>query len=457
MSDYTPVGQFHGFFGRAQDVAPAASSGSVHRRMRSHELIPERRFRPGGVALLDVEDLGGVNDDHGMDAGDALMAAIEARMSEALEGDARLMRLDGDRFLLWLPALSTGAARRETRRLIALAGRVELVLGGHRIRRDVQAGMAILGPTERRRDALVRAEGALRAAKECSDRIFVEAGPGDGPRGGPDRPSREEVLEALSSGDFAYHVQPIVALGRRRDEDRVCGVEALLRWQRPDGVVLLPDSFLGPLERTGAQMGLDPRLAVQVARNFVSPASGAPLGCAFNITGAVLDGSDRAGRRWIETLLEALPPAQLTFEIVESAVISRPDAAVALVTWLRALGARIALDDFGTGVSGLDRLRDLPVDVVKLDRSFTQALGQPDGRSEGILLGLAAMGRAMGFEVIAEGIESEATLETVRGLGVSKAQGFLLGRPGPAALWSDRLSLAGGGTAPRAVCEPAGT
>jgi GGDEF domain-containing protein len=164
MSDYTPVGRFHGILGPGQAPGEARTGGPVQHRTRAHELIPARRFRPGGLAILDVEDMGGVNSDHGMDAADALLAAIEARIAGALEGESRLMRLDGDRFLLWLPALSTAVARRETRRLIAMAGRVELVLGGHRIRRDVQAGMAMVGPNERRRDAMIRAQGALKAA-----------------------------------------------------------------------------------------------------------------------------------------------------------------------------------------------------------------------------------------------------------------------------------------------------
>jgi EAL domain-containing protein (putative c-di-GMP-specific phosphodiesterase class I) len=140
----------------------------------------------------------------------------------------------------------------------------------------------------------------------------------------------------------------------------------------------------------------------------------------------------------VNDLLFGVPPRQLVFEIVESAVIQDPEGAKRLFTTLQNAGVRVALDDFGTGFSNLERLRDYPVDIVKIDRLFITNTDDIT-RNTAILQGLVEMSKTLGFEIIAEGIETEAQLEKVRAAGIKWVQGYLLGRPGPVDDWVERL------------------
>jgi EAL domain-containing protein (putative c-di-GMP-specific phosphodiesterase class I) len=148
----------------------------------------------------------------------------------------------------------------------------------------------------------------------------------------------------------------------------------------------------------------------------------------FNVTGSMLDGTDQPGARWLEKLIERIPSDRLVLEIVESAIVMNVARVVALVDDLRGRGIRIALDDFGTGLSNLERLRRFPADFVKIDRAFTSNLGT-GGREEAIVGALCRLSGDLGFEVVAEGVETDEQAATLRGLGVKYGQGWLFGAP----------------------------
>jgi EAL domain-containing protein (putative c-di-GMP-specific phosphodiesterase class I) len=140
---------------------------------------------------------------------------------------------------------------------------------------------------------------------------------------------------------------------------------------------------------------------------------------------------------WLRALLNGLPPEMTVFEIVESTVIENPEATKTLIKTLRSKGVRIALDDFGIGMSNLERLLEYPIDILKIDRSFVQSLTQ-DSR-EGIMRGLVEMSKSMGFEIIAEGIETQSQLDLVRAAGITRAQGYFLGKPETADYWLQEI------------------
>ena len=247
-------------------------------------------------------------------------------------------------------------------------------------------------------------------------------------------PERAEIAEGIARGEFGYHVQPIrdVSDDRADPLGRVVGVEALSRWTRADGSVLGPDLFMTAIHRGYAE-GLKPPMDHTAAT--AAPFAAAGLFCAFNVSSGFLDRGDEAG--WIDALLAPLDPAQVVFEITEGSIISHPAATARLVDALRERGVRFALDDFGTGLSNLERLQTYPVDFVKLDRRFVSALDGAEGaRASAILSGLAAMRAELGFEVIAEGVETEAERDRLRGAGVTWMQGYLLGRPAPVERWA---------------------
>ena len=152
------------------------------------------------------------------------------------------------------------------------------------------------------------------------------------------------------------------------------------------------------------------------------------------MTDTVLPGAEA---EWLKALLDGLPPEMTVFEIVEVTVIENPEATKTLINRLRSKGVRIALDDFGIGMSNLERLLEYPIDILKIDRSFVQSLTQES--REGIMRGLVEMSKTMGFEIIAEGIETQNQLDLVRAAGITHAQGYFLGKPGTADYWLEEI------------------
>ena len=140
---------------------------------------------------------------------------------------------------------------------------------------------------------------------------------------------------------------------------------------------------------------------------------------------------------WLKALFNGLPPEMTVFEIVESTVIDNPEATKTLIKTLRSRGVRIALDDFGIGMSNLERLLEYPIDILKIDRSFVQS--QTRESREGIMHGLVEMSKTMGFQIIAEGIETQSQLDLVRAAGITHAQGYFLGKPQTADYWLEEI------------------
>lgn len=248
-------------------------------------------------------------------------------------------------------------------------------------------------------------------------------------------PSGDEIAEAIEAGEFIYHVQPIFDV----DAGRAVGVEALSRWERPDGTEVAPIHFLPAMQRNYAA-GVRPPLdrTAETARPFTD----AGLFCAFNVSAAFLDrGGDETG--WIDEFVDALDASRIVLEITEGSIISHPAKTRRLIDALRERGLRFALDDFGTGLSNLERLQTYPVDFVKVDGAFVR--GPTGDREDAILRGLTAIAADIGAEVVAEGVETEGQRERAREAGIRLMQGYLLGRPAPVQEWTDKLGLSARG------------
>lgn len=384
----------------------------------------------GALALLDVDDLKGVNNARDFDTGDRLLNAMGDILRRTLPAGGGLERLESGRFLVWLPGTDLPGACKTVDRMRALASIAVIESTDGIVSRSLSAGVVTAVPGEGRARAILRADAALARAKGLGgDRM-------EATRALPVpslAPPRAEIERAIADRALEYHVQPIFDLR----SGRPAGVEALLRWNRPDGAILGPAGFLDTLNRIPeAGADLFPDLAVEAATPFVSGAE--PVYVTFNVTGAVLDGTGRAGQHWLAEILERLPPERLVLEIVETAAIVRPDRAIETIERLRARGVRIALDDFGTGLSNLERLQKLPVDIVKIDRQFVEGLNRC-GREEAILASVAALARGLDIDVVAEGVETEQQIDRLRELDLHFAQGFHLGRPAPAADWAARI------------------
>ncbi len=219
--------------------------------------------------------------------------------------------------------------------------------------------------------------------------------------------------------------QPIFRLS----DMALVSVEALLRWQHPQRGVVEPGGFIPHLEQTGMIIAVGRQVLFQACRDIVEwHRRGMPLRVAVNVVGRTssrpTSSSARSRPRLRETGLE---PRSLTVEVTESVLMNDTEEALRRLRQLKALGVRIAIDDFGTGYSSLSYLRQFPVDVMKIDRSFVVACADQQGRE--LLHTMVQLGRSMGLETVAEGIEQEHELRLLQAEGCVTGQGFLLGAP----------------------------
>ncbi|UWQ22736.1 bifunctional diguanylate cyclase/phosphodiesterase [Jannaschia sp. W003] len=413
--------------GRADGLRPVPLPAAAAVPVPAAE--PPAGGRPEALVLVDVDGLARLNEAAGPDIGDRLLERIADVSRRTMPPGAAMERLDGGRFVFWLASGGTDAAIDFAEALRIHVTRTSVEASGTRISRTVSAGVVRLSGGEARARALMAAEAALRRAKRLGgDRVALAAGPVH-----PKGPTVDEVQAAIRSGQLGYHVQPIWDLA----SGRAVGVEALLRWTRGDGRTMRPADFLHRLDRLdGDTAALFVDLAVDAARPFVE--AGRPLFVSFNVSAGALEDDQSQSRAWLRALMDRLPTDRLMLELLESAVVTCPDRARAALGGARTRGTRIALDDFGTGLSNLDRMLDLAPDVVKLDRALLSGLGECP-RAEAMVRGVAGMADAMGFVLLAEGIETPIDAELVQGLGARWGQGFHLGRPAPVAEWAARL------------------
>jgi EAL domain-containing protein (putative c-di-GMP-specific phosphodiesterase class I) len=243
---------------------------------------------------------------------------------------------------------------------------------------------------------------------------------------------RKELAEALESDQFFLLYQPLYDL----TTDQLCGAEALVRWAHPSGVTLAPAAFLRQAETNDLMPALGRALLDRACRETRAWLDRHPVRPDFfvSVNLSALQLSDAALPGYVEAVLDehALDPGRLLLEVTESALLDDVDAAAAVLSDLAALGVRIALDDFGTGYSSLAHLHQLPVQVLKTDRSFVQSIA-PDSTTPGLVSLVAEIGTSLGLVTVGEGVETVEQLDALRRLGYDIAQGYLLGRPGPLA------------------------
>ncbi|WP_308916422.1 bifunctional diguanylate cyclase/phosphodiesterase [Jannaschia sp. LMIT008] len=383
----------------------------------------------GFLALLDVDGLRRLNERYGLDAGDRLLDSIESSITGAVPDGVVHESLPGGRYLLRFERGTLDAVLDQVEGLRIAAIRSNVEIDGERLGRPLSAALIPLHRHESRSRAILRAEEALRRCKAMGGDRVVVADLQD-----PDAMGIDALQTATRAGELGYHVQPVFDL---RTGDAV-GVEALLRWQMPDGTQVRPGQFMHWLDRLPddvTELFLD--LAVEAAGPFVHASR--PLHVAFNITASALERTESQAYAWLNVLLhDRLPPDRITLELLESAVLVESDVRIGQLDRLRALGTWVALDDFGTGLSNLDRILTFAPDLVKLDRAFL-ARGDRVTVRDAMLRAMVDLSRDAGFVLVAEGVEDAATRDRIAAMGVARGQGYFLGRPGPAAYWAGRL------------------
>jgi diguanylate cyclase (GGDEF)-like protein len=409
-----------------EDARTDALTGLPNRRFLIEQveamLSPDGTGR-AGVILIDLDGFKEVNDALGHGAGDMLLGMIGARFVECLGRRGTLARLGGDEFA----AICDGPEEK----LVEIAGELlgtttePCLLEGLRVRLGASVGIALGDGADCTAFELLRsADVAMYDAKKNKLGISVY-------RAASDTNSREslsllnDLRDAIESHSISLHYQPTIDVR----SGRIHGVEALARWTHPVHGVIHPDEFIPMAEHAGLISKLTASVLVQaVAEVARLDRAGHHLGVSVNISRHDLldDGlPDLIG----ETLDRfEFPARRLTIEITESSLDEDPLRAARCVERIRARGVHISIDDFGVGYSSLSQLLGIPVDELKVDRSFMSGLDR-DPRAQAIVRSAVQLGRALGLSVVAEGIEEFGVLEMLRGYGVDIGQGSLISLP----------------------------
>ena len=389
-----------------------------------------RTGTPLAALLIDLDRISVVNDSLGQDCGDRLLQIVAGRLKRAVGPRDMVARFGGDEFAVLCEGRDEMAVTALAEAIRASIAR-PVTLDGHELVQTASIGIAFSGAGARAAltgDLLREADCAMHRAKELGgDRaeLFDE----NIPREASARLQLSaELRHAIEAGELKLHYQPIV---RMADLSTV-GYEALVRWQHPEQGLITPDRFIPIAEETGLIVELGRwtlEEACREAARWASACPGAP-GVSVNLSARQLSRPELADV--VAGALEAsgLAPGALTLEVTETALMEHPDRAQETLCRLRDLGVRLAIDDFGTGYSSLLYLRRLPVDVLKIDRTFVGGL-TTDEDDAAIVRAVIGLAHSVGVTVVAEGVETEEQSSTLRDLRCDFAQGYLWGRPAP--------------------------
>jgi diguanylate cyclase (GGDEF)-like protein len=398
---------------------------------RVRQAMARGRRNPGqafGILVLDLDRFKGVNDSLGHLAGDAFLAAVARRLAPCVRPQDTLAHLGGDQFTVLVDDLAdpSDLARVAERSRGALARPV--TVRGQEVFTSATIGIAPGSPAYTQAETLLRdAHAAMHRAKAQGPGAFQVFDDAMHAHAGARLRLETELRRALERGEFRLHYQPIVSLRTRR----LTSFEGLVRWQHPERGLLAPDDFLPLAEETGLILPLGQWVLQEGCRQMrawrdLNPRGDLPT-MSLNLSGRQLAECDLVAevRRALHT--EGLSGHELDLEVTENVIMQDTDSARGCLAGLRELDLGVSIDDFGTGHSSLSHLDCLPIDTLKIDRSFLQRDGHPHKRE--IVRTIVSLGHNLGLEVVAEGIETAAQLAELGEMGCDHGQGYLFSPP----------------------------
>jgi PAS domain S-box-containing protein/diguanylate cyclase (GGDEF)-like protein len=407
-------------------------TGLPNRGLLSHRLDlaidTARRDGPRfAVVAVELDRIQLVQETLGRAAADELLVAAAARLRECAPGDGMVAHVTGDQFAILMdPVAGIGEAARVAtcvRHMLAEPFRA----GGREVFTGASVGIVLSGPAYHQAEDVLRdANIAMMRAREASDGQYQVFDPAMHAEAMARLHLETDLRRALERGELRVHYQPIVRL----DTGRITGFEALARWEHPERGLILPDDFIPMAEDTGLILPVGLWVleeACRTLRRWQDRPGGERLTMAVNLSARQFTQPDlveRIARVMRET---GVRPGTLELEITESVILQHSAPVIETLTRLKALGVALHVDDFGMGYSSLSYLHRLPLDALKIDRSFVS--GADSGSSLQIVRMIVAMAKAMGVVVVTEGIETAELLGELRELHCEYGQGFFFSRP----------------------------
>ena len=420
---------------RSANTDHTTGLGNRRELLRSLSDLLESK-RPGILLLLDLDHFKRVNDLHGHSVGDQLLRAVADVLRDTAPAGASCARIGGDEFAVLLEGDGRAFAEELGQSLLTRLS-TPFRIGNIQAQVSSSIGLAVVDRSVSEEAALHRSDVGLYAAKEAGRNCLAWFDD----KMERDLSSRlkleEDIRRGIETGEFVPFFQPLIDLATRE----MVGFEALARWRSRSGALLEPEHFLEAAERTG----LIGPLTISVMEQALKEARGWPahLKIAVNVSPVQFRDPTLAAQIVKVLTTTGFPASRLEIEITEGSLLEDQTQVRTILKSLKNLGISISLDDFGTGYASLSQLHTLPVDRIKIDRSFINTLVKSE-RTAAIVHTIASLGHKLNVPITAEGVESEQIRGELSKLGCSEAQGWLFGRAVSAETVRSFLDMGGG-------------
>jgi diguanylate cyclase (GGDEF)-like protein/PAS domain S-box-containing protein len=416
------------------DTLTGLPNRALFRNRVEHSLASRRRDHlPVAVLFLDVDDFKFINDSLGHAAGDEALQELGRRLEDCMRPVDTAARLGGDEFAILIRDSESELHSVEIAQRVMAAVSAPLALEGRDVSVGISVGIAFSDQTmvsTRDAEELLRnADAAMYMAKETGKGGYQLFNPEMHLRAMARLELKTELQRALENGEFTLRYQPIMDLAR----GDMAGMEALARWQHPEKGLLAPDEFVPLLEETGLIIGVGHHILSEActwaARMQRECPREPPMSMAVNVSARQLQRPEFITE--VAQVIEEtqIVPSSLTLELTESVMMQDMEVSLLRLEALRRLGVKLAIDDFGTGYSSLNYVRELPVDILKIDRSF---LADTNPQVAEMTASIVELARIFNLKAVAEGVENVDQLARLQGMRCDFGQGFHFAKPLPA-------------------------
>ncbi|MGM0615915.1 MAG: putative bifunctional diguanylate cyclase/phosphodiesterase [Pseudomonadota bacterium] len=404
--------------------------------LRHDSELAKRHAQQIAVLFIDLDEFKPINDTLGHSVGDKVLISVAQRLQAQIRPSDTLCRFGGDEFLLLLPDLVTTDQTEEIAHRLLASVSMPYHIDGHELHLSASIGIAVSHLELTEPCTLIQqADMAMYKAKR-QGRNAVQRFTDDINTKLVQRVTlRNELHDVISKAQLDLYYQPLI-----KNDGTLKGFEALLRWQHPEKGMISPFHFIPLAEQTGQIVALGQWVLERVARDLATLAPRMPSTCriAINLSPLQFHRPDFLTGLTQTLQTTGLPAQQLEVELTESILMKDAKSAIERLNALRELGVSIAIDDFGTGFSSLNYLRHLPIDTLKIDRSFVTQLPE-NSKDAAVVNGIIGLAHNLGLTVVAEGIEHEQQHHALRQLNCDAFQGYLFARPMPLASLTEWL------------------